>query len=208
MHSSPRTAHRTPVQFQGTNKSLHMWLHVMTGSTKVNRCDSYEKHPANFREQPHGWSHESAKHPKPCEKHGGEHKTARGENHCTNEKLRKKKRNILHEVNRDRESTSLTECAYTQLFLRIKKIKQSYQKILQRIEKRSHRHTDEHDNSKRECSRKSKKACRHSISPDTSSHLRQVKTGEIESNIYSNLNNEIISKPVNSNDLKNLNNKM
>jgi hypothetical protein len=33
---------------------------------------------------------------------------------------------------------------------------------------------------------------RHPISPDTSSHLRQVKTGEIESKINSNLNNKIM----------------
>jgi len=60
----------------------------------------------------------------------------------------------------------------------------------------------------RECSCKSKKAHRHPICPDTSSHLRQVKTGELKSKINLNLNNEIISKPVNSKDLKNLSNKM
>jgi hypothetical protein len=52
-----------------------------------------------------------------------------------------------------------------------------------------------------ECSCKSKKARRHPISSDTSSHLRQVKTGKLNSKINSNLNNEIISKPVNSKDL-------
>jgi len=71
-----------------------------------------------------------------------------------------------------------------------------------------HRHRNEDDNATRECSHKSKKAHRHSISPDTSSHLRQVKTGELNSKINSNLNNEIISNPVNSKDLKNLSNKM
>ena len=114
----------------------------------------------------------------------------------------------MHKVNCDRESTSLTECAYMQLFLGIEKIEQSQQKILQRIEKRSHRHNDEHDNTMRECSRNSMKARRHSICPDTSSHLRQVKTGKINSEINLNLNSEIISKTVNSKDLKNLSNKM
>jgi len=42
----------------------------------------------------------------------------------------------------------------------------------------------------------------HSISPDASSNLRQVKTGKKESKINSNLNNEIISKPVKSYSLK------
>jgi hypothetical protein len=95
-----------------------------------------------------------------------------------------------------------------QLFFRIKKLEQSQQKILQQIEKRSHCHRNEHDNTVRECSHKSLKARRHSISPDTSSHLRQVKTGELKSKIHSNLNKEIISNPVNSKDLKNLSNKM
>ena len=103
------------------------------------------------------------------------------------EKLQKKKWNVLHEVNHECKTTSYTDM---KLFLRIKK-----------LEKGWHRHRDKHDNSTRECSRKCKKACRHS-SPDTSSHLRQVKTDEIESKIYSNLNNEIISKPVNSYSLK------
>jgi hypothetical protein len=46
-----------------------------------------------------------------------------------------------------------------------------------------------------------KKARRHPISPDTSSHPRQAKIGELKSKINSNLNNKIISKPVNSEDL-------
>jgi hypothetical protein len=156
-----------------------MWLHAMTGSTKTNWCDSYEKHPANLREQPHGRSRKSAKHPKPCEKHRGARKTAQGENRCTNKKLRKMKQNVSREVNHDRESTSLTECAYVPLFLRIKKIERSQQKMLQRIEKRSLLHRNEHDSTMQECSRKSKKACRHSTSPYTSSRLRQVKTGKL-----------------------------
>ena len=89
MCSSPRTAHGTPVQFQGTNKPLYVWLHVMTGSTKANWCDSYEKHPANLREQPHGRSCKSAKHPTQTmwEACG----CAQGEKRCTNVKLRKTK---------------------------------------------------------------------------------------------------------------------
>ena len=138
--------------------------------------------------------------------HGGMLKTAQGENCCTNEKLRKKKRNVSCEVNCDRESTSLTECTYTQLFVKIKKLEQLQQKILQQIKKRSHHHMNKHDNTRRECSRKSNKAWRRSISPDTSSHPRQVKTGKLNSKI--NSNNEIISKPVNSKYFKNLSNKM
>ncbi len=45
-------------------------------NTKVNRCNSYEKHLANLRELPHGRSRKGAKHPKTCEKHGGMRKTA------------------------------------------------------------------------------------------------------------------------------------
>jgi len=63
-------------------------------------------------------------------------------------------------------------------------------------------------NTTQECLHKSKKARRHPISPDTSSHPRQVQTGKLKSKINSNLNNEIISKPVNSKDLNNLSSKM
>jgi len=46
----------------------------------------------------------SAKHPEPCEKHGGARKTTQGVN-----TLQIKKRNISREVNHDRESTPITE---------------------------------------------------------------------------------------------------
>ena len=53
----------TPVQFQGTNRPLHVWLHMMKGSRKANQHETYEKCMANLRERPHRWSCESAKHP-------------------------------------------------------------------------------------------------------------------------------------------------
>ena len=123
MHSLPWTARGTPMKFQGTNKPLHAWLHITNCSIKVNRCDKYEKHPANLRERPHGQSRESAKHHKPCERHGGARNTAQGVN-----KLQIKKRNISHKVNRDCKSTSQTECTYKQPFLRIKKLEWLQQK--------------------------------------------------------------------------------
>jgi len=99
----------------------------------------------------------------------------------------------------------------------MKILERSQQKILEQIKKRSCRYTNNNDDSNTSCcelpnitpgcSHKSKKVCRHPISSDPSSHLRQVDTGELKSNINSTLKNKIISKPVNSKDLKNLNEK-
>jgi hypothetical protein len=204
----PPTACGTPMHFQGLNRPLHVWLHMMIGSTKAIARKSYEKCTTNWREQTHGWSRKSVKHPTPCEKHGGMRETAWGENHCTNEKLWIKEWNVSCQVDRNRKSTSSTECTNTQLSLRIKKIERLQQKILQWIKKQSCHHGNDNDNSStsccehpnttRECSHKSKKARRYPISPDTPFHQRQVKTGEFKSKINSNLNHEIISKPVNS----------
>ena len=142
-------------------------------------------HLANLREQRHGQSRKSAKHPKTCEKHGGPRKTARGVRTLLN-----KKHNVSHEVNRDLESTDKNECAYVQLFLRIMNLKRSNKKILQRIEKQSHRFRNYYVSTSRECSRQSKKAHKHWTSPDTSSQTRQVKkTGNRISKINSDLNN-------------------
>jgi hypothetical protein len=139
---------------------------------KADWCDSYEKHPLNVREWPHGWFCKSAKHPKTCEKHGGMGKTVWGV-----KTLQIKKQNISRKVNYDHKSTSKTECAYTWHFLRIKKLEQSQYKILQPIKKQSRHHRNEHVSTMQECPRKSQKAHRHWISPDTSCHLRQVTTG-------------------------------
>ena len=108
-HSTPQAALGTPLQFQGSNRPLHAWLHMMKGSTKVNQQDSYEKRMANLRERPHGQSRDSAKHPKTCEKNWGVCETARGVNRSINKKLQIKKRNILREVDRNHKRTSLTE---------------------------------------------------------------------------------------------------
>jgi len=67
---------------------------------KVNRSNSYEKHMANLREPPDGWSCESAKQPETCEKHGVVGKTVQGVR-----KLLNKRRKISHEVIPDCEST-------------------------------------------------------------------------------------------------------
>jgi hypothetical protein len=131
----PQTACGTPVQFQEKNWPLHTWVYALKGSKKGNQHDSYEKHTANLRKQPYEQSRDSSKHTKPCEKHGGMSKTPWGGDHCTNKKNLKKKPNVLHQVNCKHEITSLTECAHVPLSLRIKKLEQSQQKILQWIKK-------------------------------------------------------------------------
>jgi hypothetical protein len=86
--SSTQTARGTSVQLQSPKNPLRAWLHIITGKSKANQGNSYEKHTANLRELPHGQSCKSAKHTKSCEKHGGARKTARGVR-----KLQIKKRN-------------------------------------------------------------------------------------------------------------------
>ena len=99
------------------------------------------------------------------------------------QKRRIKKWNVSCPVDNNCESTSLTECTHVQLFLWNKKLERFQQKILQLIKKWSRHHRNEQDDTTWEGSRKSKKAHRHSISPDTSSHPRQVQTGELKSKI-------------------------
>ena len=162
----------------------------MKGSRKVNWRDSIKKHMANFREQPHGWSHDSAKHLKLCEKHGGMHETPWGGARCTNKKDWIKRRNFSSQVDHECKSSSSTEYAHVQLSLRIKKLEKSQQKIMQQIKKWSCHYTNENEDSSTSCcehpnttpeySRKSKKACRHQISLDTSSQLRKGITGELK----------------------------
>ena len=80
-----------------------------------------------------------------------------------------KKRNVSGEVIRDRKSTKKIVVAYARRFLRSKNLKRSYKKIRERIKKRSRRYINDYASIERECSRKSQKAHRHRISPDTSS---------------------------------------
>ena len=167
------------MQLQGPKKPLHAWLHVMTGSSKANWCDSYEKHTANLRELTHGRSRKSAKHPETCEKHGGTRKTVQGV-----WKLLNKKQNVSREVICDQESTYKKECTHVKLFLRNKNLTRFNKKILQRIEKRN-----DYDSIKREYSRKSQKARRHWISPDILSYEISKKTGNRIFKKNSNLNN-------------------
>jgi hypothetical protein len=47
----------------------------MEGIKEANQHDSYKKHADYLRKRPHRWSCKDAKHPKPCEKHGGMPKT-------------------------------------------------------------------------------------------------------------------------------------
>ena len=93
------------------------------------------------------------------------------------------------------------KCTYMWLFLRTKNLKWSQKKILQGIKKWSRRLRNKYVSTRRDSSCKSQKSQRNWISPDTSSQ-RQVKTGNRISKINSNLNNQIISKPVKSKGLK------
>jgi hypothetical protein len=118
------------------DSSVDLRFKMMKASTKANQCNSYEKCIVNLREWQSGQSCQNAKHPLPCEKHGGACKTAWGANHCINGNLQIKKWKVLHQVNCNCKNTSLTECTHVQLSLRIKKIEWLQQKIMQPIMKR------------------------------------------------------------------------
>ena len=107
------------MQLQGPKKPLHVFAH----HDRLNKSEPmqlHEKHTANMRELLHGQSRKSAKHPTTCEKHGGMRRTVRGVR-----KLQNKKKSVSCKVIHDRESSYKKECAYVQLFLRIKNLKRS-----------------------------------------------------------------------------------
>ena len=132
-------------------------------------CDSYEKHKANLK----------ANHGKPCEKHGGKQETPIEKVHHRNAKGWTIKWNVSRKTNNNPESITISKCAYAHFSGSIKNLQRSQQKILQRIRKQVHHHWKdsedssssccEQPNTLQECSCKSKRACRHLISPDISS---------------------------------------
>ena len=63
-----------------------MHLNATEGMKVNTHHASYKKRMANLKGQPFIQSRKDAKHPKPCEKHEGVHKTPSARVHCTNAK--------------------------------------------------------------------------------------------------------------------------